>query len=68
MTHVLLTSTLYGGEWSDPRPSPFFLEEIAAGILRTGGRVGPEADLDALDKRNKLPYWESFPIPWSSSQ
>jgi hypothetical protein len=52
--YSLLTSKLDGSEWSASRPCHFTTEERAPGTHRTGGRVGPKADLVSLEKRKSL--------------
>jgi hypothetical protein len=50
-----LTSALDRGEWSASRPGRFTSDGEAPGTLRIGGSegVGPRADLDVLERRNR---------------
>jgi hypothetical protein len=49
--HILLTSTLAGGEWSESRPGRFTPGEGASCTHWIGGWVDPRARLDDLEKR-----------------
>jgi hypothetical protein len=62
--HVFLTSTLVGGEWLASRPCRFTPGERATGTHRIGGRVGPKAGLDHMEKRKflTLPEFEFRPL------
>jgi hypothetical protein len=52
--HILLTSALVGGEWSDSLPSRFTPGERAPCTCWIGGWVGPRACLDDVEKRKFL--------------
>jgi hypothetical protein len=49
-THVLLTSSLVGGEWSASRLGRFTPGEKATNIHWIGGWVGPSTGLDDMEK------------------
>jgi hypothetical protein len=49
-THVFLTLTLVGGEWSVSRPGRFTLGERGSDINWIGGWVGPRVGLDDMEK------------------
>jgi hypothetical protein len=55
--HILLTSTLVGGEWSASRPNRFTTAERAPGTHSIGGWVDPRADLEDAEKRKFLIIW-----------
>jgi hypothetical protein len=46
-----LTTAVGGGEWSASRPRRFIHGERARGTHWIGGRMGPRAGLDAVEKR-----------------
>jgi hypothetical protein len=50
LIHILLTSALTGGEWSDSRPGRFTPGERAPGTHWIGGWVDPRASLDDVEK------------------
>jgi hypothetical protein len=52
--HILLTSTLVGGEWSASRPGRFTHGETAPVNNWIGGWVGPRTGLDDVEKRKFL--------------
>jgi hypothetical protein len=52
--HVVLTSALVGGEWSDSRPGLFNRGEKAPGTHWIEGLVDPRAGLDDVVKRKFL--------------
>jgi hypothetical protein len=57
-----LISARNRGEWSGARTGRFAPEEIAPAIHWIGGRVGPRAGLDAVEKRkSSCRYRESDP-------
>jgi hypothetical protein len=62
---LLLTLALDGGEWPASCPSHFTPSEIAPGTHWTGGRVGPRAGMDVMEKRKILPQQRIK--PWLSS-
>jgi hypothetical protein len=49
-THVFLTSTLVGGEWSASHPGRFTPMETVPGTYWIGGWVCPRAGLDDMKK------------------
>jgi hypothetical protein len=49
-TYGFLTSPLVGGEWSASRPGRFAPGERDSGSNLIGGRVGPRAGLDDVEK------------------
>jgi hypothetical protein len=55
LIHILLTSTLAGGEWSASRPCRFTPEERASGTHWIGGWVSLRAGVDDVEKRKFLP-------------
>jgi hypothetical protein len=63
-THVFLASAFAGGEWSVSRPGRFTPDERASGTDCIGGRVGPRAGLDNVEKRKflTLPGLELRPL------
>jgi hypothetical protein len=67
---VFLTSALVGGEWSASRPFRFTPGERVSGTHWIGGRVGPRAGLDYMEKRKflTLPGLELRPIGQARSQ
>jgi hypothetical protein len=58
--HILLTSTLVGGEWSASRPGRFIHGERAPGTHWIGGWVDLGAGMDDLEKT--LPELELRPL------
>jgi hypothetical protein len=52
--YFLLTSALFGGEWSASRPSRFTPGERAPGTHWIGCWVDPRASLDDVEKRKLL--------------
>jgi hypothetical protein len=61
-----LTSALVGGEWSTSRLCHFTPWQRAPGAQRRGGRVGPRAGLDDMEKILD-PIGTRTPTPLSSS-
>jgi hypothetical protein len=63
-SHIFLTSTLVGGEWSISRPGRFTPGVRAPGTHWIGGWVDLTADLDDLEKRKflTLPELELRPL------
>jgi hypothetical protein len=59
--HVFVISAP-GGEWSASRPGRFIPGERAPGNHWIGDWVGPEVDLDAMEKR-KIPSPHREPNP-----
>jgi hypothetical protein len=55
--HVILTSALYGGEWSASYPGCFTPGKSAPATQWTIGWVGPRTGLDEVEKR------KIFPLP-----
>jgi hypothetical protein len=53
--HILLTSTLVGGEWSASCPHRFTAGEGALGTHCIRGWVDPRASLDDFEKKKFLP-------------
>jgi hypothetical protein len=51
LIHILLTSTLAGGEWSASRPHRFTPGERAPGIYWIGS-VDPRAGLGDMEKKS----------------
>jgi hypothetical protein len=51
---TFLTSALVGVEWSASRPGPYIARERAPGTPWIGGRVGPRAGLDDVEKTTFL--------------
>jgi hypothetical protein len=47
---IFLTSALVGVEWSASRPGRFIPGYVASGILCIGGRVGPRAGMNYVEK------------------
>jgi hypothetical protein len=56
-THVFLTSTLVGGEWSASLPGRFTLGETASGTHWIGDWVDPTAGLEEIEK------WKFLTLP-----
>jgi hypothetical protein len=56
---TFLTSALDGGKRSASRPGRFIPEERGPGTNSIGGWVGLRACLEAMEKRNIIPYRES---------
>jgi hypothetical protein len=52
--HILLTSKLFGGEWSASRPGRSTPGERAPGTLLIGGWVDSRAGLDDVEKTEFL--------------
>jgi hypothetical protein len=52
--HVVLTSALYGGEWSTPRSGRFTLREGARRINWIGGCVDSRDGAEEVGKREIL--------------
>jgi hypothetical protein len=53
-SHIFLTSTLAGGEWSATHAGRLTSRERAPGTHFIGGWVGPRAGLDDAGKRKFL--------------
>jgi hypothetical protein len=60
--HVILTSALFGGEWSALRPGIFTLGERIPSTHWIGGWVGPRSRLDDMQKNLSLPGLELRPF------
>jgi hypothetical protein len=65
-----VTSALVEGEWLASRPNCFNPEERALGTHWIGGRLGPGAGLDDVEKRkfSTLPGLEPQPLGPARSQ
>jgi hypothetical protein len=53
-THIFLTSTLAGGNWSASRPGRFTTGETAFGTHWIGSWVDPRTGLEDVEKRKFL--------------
>jgi hypothetical protein len=60
---LFLTSVLDRDEWSVPRPGRLTPGKRASGTHWIGGKVGPRAGLDAVQKRKGLSLEEIEPQP-----
>jgi hypothetical protein len=62
-SHVFLTSTLDGGEWSASRPGHFPPREMTPGTHWIGSWVCPRTGPDDVEKKKILLYGDSNSDP-----
>jgi hypothetical protein len=54
LAHIFLTSSLHGGVWSASSDSRYTLGERVPGTYWIGGKVGPKAGLEDMEKQTFL--------------